>query len=67
MPRLIMISPEEGAEGLALLIAEIMIGQHAPDEIGVTEALAKLEEADADFAARARKAGKVIHQMLTGA
>lgn len=44
MPRLIMISPEEGAE-----------------------ALAKLEEAAADFAARARKAGKVIHQMLTKA
>lgn len=49
MPRLIMISPEEGAEGLALLIAEIMIGQQAPDEIGTAEALATLEEADPDF------------------
>lgn len=54
------LSATEGADVLALIIAEIIVGKKAPEHMSVDRALACLGDEEERF----RRAGAVVHALI---
>lgn len=61
--RMLEITSTEGAEELAVMIAEIVMASKRPHDVGNDILLEELAEQGAHF----REAGEFVHRLITGA